>query len=79
MIVSLEFHDNGTADVVAKSPTGRITKATVNLTVGELSRFQSGTMIQDAMPRMNNDERELFLTGFGKEEWDTMFKDEEDT
>lgn len=78
MTHDVKFHDNGTATVTATSPTGRKTTATVNLNIEEYNAWHRGGMIQDCMPRMSSDERELFLSGFGKEEWDEMFKDDEE-
>ena len=38
----------------------------------------SGAYIQDAMPHLSADDREFLLTGITKEEWDSMFNEEDE-
>lgn len=41
-------------------------------------KWRSGTgLIQDHMPWLSDDEREVLMTGIGPEEWDEKFKDDE--
>jgi hypothetical protein len=41
------------------------------------SWLSSPTLIQDAFPNLNADQREFILTGILASEWDTMFNDDE--
>lgn len=40
-------------------------------------RWQEGTMIQDAFPTLNADQREFILTGITPGEWDDAFGGDE--
>lgn len=40
--------------------------------------WQRGALIQNALPQLSDDERELLLTGICPPCWEEMFKDEED-
>jgi hypothetical protein len=40
-------------------------------------RYAQGSLIQDAFPFLNADEREFIKTGITPEEWDNMFGGEE--
>jgi len=41
-------------------------------------RFEEKDHIQHAFPSLSPEEREFILTGVTAEEWDTMFKEEDD-
>lgn len=43
------------------------------VTEEQLSRWQSGELIQNAMPHLTAGEREFIKTGVTDEEWDTEF------
>ena len=51
---------------------------TVELTDDQLDRFLDWRMgkgnIQDLLPDLDEDEREMLLTGMGPEQWDSLFK-----
>jgi len=69
---------NNTITIARKSPfTGNISKMTIPLSEKEFNRcataWQNGTLIQDAFPTLNADEREFIKTGITPEEWDKMF------
>ena len=43
----------------------------------ELYAWKTGTVIQEAMPRLNADEREFVMTGITPEEWNFHLGEEE--
>jgi hypothetical protein len=40
--------------------------------------LQSGKLIQDVMPDLNDNQREFLMSGITPEEWDDMFGEEDD-
>lgn len=50
----------------------------IPVTKAQLEAWESGTLIQRAMPRLSADEREFVKTGVVQAEWDNEFGDEED-
>lgn len=57
-----------------KSPlTGIVTTIDLPITVSQIREYESGKMIQDAFPNLSPDEREFYKTGYTKEDWDSMF------
>jgi hypothetical protein len=57
--------------------TGKVRTLDVPVTEEQLQAWQSGSLIQKAMPHLNADQREFLLTGSTQEEWDETFGDEE--
>ena len=49
----------------------------LNITQSMLADWESGTLIQEAMPQLNADEREFIMTGVTPEEWSKEFGDED--
>ena len=45
----------------------------IEVTQEQLSSWESGTLIQNAMPHLSADEREFIMTGITPEEWDSAF------
>ena len=45
----------------------------IEVTQEQLSSWESGTLIQNAMPHLTPDEREFIMTGITPEEWDSAF------
>ena len=43
------------------------------ITLAEYHAWESGTLIQDAMPELSADQREFVMTGLTSEEWDSEF------
>jgi hypothetical protein len=73
---------NNTMTIARKSPfNGQINKMTIPLSEKEFNRcaadWQNGTLIQDAFPMLNADEREFIKTGITPEEWEKMFGEDE--
>ena len=63
------------------SPTSMLTGTTLTLDIPvtqlQLDRWESGTLIQNAMPGLTADEREFIKTGITGEEWNNAFGEEE--
>lgn len=43
------------------------------MTQAQIDDWQSGTLIQNAMPHLNADDREFLMTGITPEEWEKTF------
>jgi hypothetical protein len=52
--------------------------STVQLPEANFKAWKSGTLIQNAFPRMPAPEREVLITGIHPACWETIFGDEED-
>jgi hypothetical protein len=64
--------------ITRKSPfTGKTNTLEINVTEEQLIDWQSGTLIQHAMPHLTPDEREFIMTGITEEEWDELFSEDE--
>jgi hypothetical protein len=46
----------------------------LDVTDEEIKAWKSGMLIQDAMPRLNTDEREFMMTGITAEEWEERYE-----
>ena len=57
--------------------TGKTRTLDLNVTPQQLSKWKAGILIQDAMPLLNDDEREFVMTGITAEEWKATFGDED--
>lgn len=57
--------------------TGKTRTLELNVTSHELAKWEAGALIQDAMPFLNDDEREFVKTGITAEEWRATFGDED--
>mgnify|MGYP003625214740 FL=1 len=44
----------------------------LDVTAEQINAWRSGMLIQDAMPHLNEHEREFVMSGITKEEWDSM-------
>ena len=44
----------------------------------DLGAYEDGELIQNAFPYLNNEQRELMLTGLTDDVWDEVFGDEEE-
>ena len=49
----------------------------LDVTLEEYASWRGGELIQNAMPRLNADEREFIKTGVTTEEWEEMFSTQE--
>lgn len=55
--------------------TGKTNSMELDVTPEQLSDWQNGTLIQDAMPQLTPEEREFLITGFLPQEQDDIFTD----
>jgi hypothetical protein len=56
--------------ITRKSPfSGKINKMDINVTAGQIVRWEMGELIQNAMPNLTPSEREFIKTGITDEEW----------
>ena len=46
----------------------------LDVTAEEINAWRSGMLIQDAMPRLNENEREFIMTGITAEEWEKHYE-----
>jgi hypothetical protein len=46
----------------------------LDVTAEEIKAWKSGMLIQDAMPRLNENEREFIMTGITAEEWEKHYE-----
>lgn len=49
--------------------TGRERTFDIDVTEEELEQWQTGMLIQDAMPHLTSSEREFLMTGITDDEW----------
>ena len=49
----------------------------LDVTLEEYAAWRGGELIQNAMPRLNADEREFIKTGITAEEWEQIFSPQE--
>ncbi len=65
-------------EIVRRCPfTGKVKKMDLPITEGQISRWESGVLIQDAFPNLDADQREFIKTGITPEVWDAMFAGED--
>lgn len=53
--------------------TGKENTRDIPVTPEQIAAWQSGVLIQNAMPNISADDREFLMTGITPEEWDDMF------
>ena len=58
--------------------TGKELTLDLDVTPEEISAWEDGELIQLALPRLNEDEREFLLTGMHPGEWEALFGDTEE-
>ena len=54
--------------------SGNTNSMEIEVTQEQLSSWESGVLIQNAMPNLSADEREFIMTGITPEERDSAFK-----
>ena len=53
--------------------TGATNTLDLNITSDEWQRYLDGELVQNAMPHLNEDEREFIISGIPPGEWDKVF------
>lgn len=60
--------------IIRTSPfSGKTNSMEIEVTQEQLSSWENGTLIQNAMPNLSADEREFIMTGITPAEWDSAF------
>ena len=57
--------------------TGKTHTQEIDVTDEQLIHWETGTLIQQAMPNLTPDEREFLISGSTAEEWEEVFGTEE--
>ena len=55
--------------------SGKTTTRDIDVEPEQVAAWQSGVLIQDAMPELSAPDREFIMSGITQEEWDGIFKD----
>lgn len=58
--------------------TGKEHTREINVTDAQLFAWHNGAYIQDAMPDVSAEDREFLMTGITPEEWDEMWKEDQE-
>ena len=58
--------------------SNEINSMNLNVTQDQLNNWMNGTLIQEAFPQLNEDEREFIMTGILPEEWNELFGDSDE-
>lgn len=58
--------------------TGKFNELDIPVTQEQIDKWQSGTLIQNAMPNLTTDEREFLITGYTPDDWEAIFGKEEE-
>lgn len=60
--------------------TGRQNTLDLDISSDSLLRWQSGLLlVQDAFPALTADEREFLISGCTKEDWETLYGEEDES
>lgn len=76
----IAFFSDKTAIVCKQSPlTGKFHKTMLMMSKNQYDDWKvRRRLIQDALPQLDNEEREFLMTGYTPEDWGKMFPPEED-
>ena len=58
--------------------SGKTRTKDINVTIEQLEAWESGALIQVAMPHLTASDREFIMTGIIDEEWDNAFPEEDE-
>jgi len=56
--------------------TGTSNTMEIDVSLDQIRQWETGTLIQNAMPHLNPDEREFIKTGITPEEWESNLTNE---
>ena len=59
--------------------SGAINTREIPVTAEQLHAWESGVLIQNAMPNVSADDREFLMTGITPEEWEETFAGDEES
>jgi hypothetical protein len=81
-LMKVEGDSKQTLCLCCSVTTGKRRLLTLNIPLSKFQKAQkewlSGVYLQDALPMLSPDERELLLTGVSPEEWAELFGSEEE-
>lgn len=71
----LTFYGDGTALVIRYSMlSGKFNKAIIKMTEEQYFKWKDKrVLIQDALPHLDDEEREFLMTGYTPDDWKRMF------
>ena len=69
--------ESGMFFTVESNITGKITNVVLDVTEAQVLQWVNGAKIQDAMPQLSAEQRELLLTGISSDEWSALFAETE--
>jgi hypothetical protein len=76
---TVAYHKDGTADVTRLTNVSKkVHTMRINMTFEEHRAWQSGAVIQRALPRATPEQREFLLSGTTPEEWAILFPPEKE-
>ena len=58
--------------------TGEYNTLNLDITIDQFNDWQSGTLIQQAMPNLSAEEREFLISGLLPGDYDKLFKNDEE-
>ena len=58
--------------------SGKTTTKDIDVEPEQITAWQNGVLIQDAMPKLSPSDREFIMTGTTPEDWNQMFPEEEE-
>lgn len=58
--------------------SGKVHSMDIDVTEEQMDKWESGALIQHAMPNLTDAEREFIMTGITSEEWDSIFPERDD-
>jgi hypothetical protein len=58
--------------------TGMLNTMDIDITLDQIDRWQNGELIQNVMPNISAEQREFIISGLLPEEFEDIFKEEED-
>jgi hypothetical protein len=65
--------------ITRKSPfSGEVNTMEIDCTIAQLTLWEYGTLIQNAMPNLTPDEREFIMTGITPSEWDEAYGEDDE-
>jgi hypothetical protein len=77
--MSLVQFKESTSEVTYLTYRGELSKTTMpGLTHADIQKWINGELIQNAMPYLTADQREILLTGLDQTSWDNLFSDEDE-
>jgi hypothetical protein len=65
--------------IIRKSPiSGKVHSMDIDVAEEQMDKWESGALIQHAMPDLTSVEREFIMTEITSEEWDSIFPKRDD-